>query len=70
LPRFYFHIISTNSFIDDEGVSLDTDQEAMRHAREMAAELVKGLGSMRGAIVIENEEDGRMFEVPLSAWRN
>jgi hypothetical protein len=70
LPRFYFHIISTNSFIDDEGINLEDDQDAMRHARQMAGQLVQGMGPLTGAIVVESEDDGRMFEVPLSSWSN
>jgi hypothetical protein len=70
LPRFYFHIVSTNSFIDDEGISFKDNQEAMHHARQLAAELLQGTGPLKGAIVIENEDDGGMFEVPLSPWSN
>jgi hypothetical protein len=70
LPRFYFHIISTDSFIDDEGINLEDDQDAMRHARQIADELVRSEGGIKGAIVVENEDDGRMFEVPLSSWNN
>lgn len=70
VPRFYFHIISENSFLDDEGTSFDDDQEALRHARQMAAELVQSIGVTKGAIVVENEDDGRMFEVPLTLWSN
>lgn len=70
VPRFYFHIISENSFLDDEGTSFENDQDALRHARELAAELVRSTGVTKGAIVIENEDEGRMFEVPFSQWSN
>jgi hypothetical protein len=66
LPRFYFHIISENTFLDDEGTHFEDDQEALRHARQLAAELVRSVGTTKGAIVVENEDDGRMFDVPLS----
>jgi hypothetical protein len=70
LPRFYFHIISEHTFLDDEGTSFDSEQDAMMHARELAAELVRTTGVMKGAIVVENEDAGGMFEVPLTTWRN
>lgn len=70
LPLFYFHIISENTFLDDEGTRFESEQAAMTHARELAAELVRTTGVLRGAIVVENEDAGRMFEVPLSSWNN
>ncbi|WP_211909531.1 hypothetical protein [Tardiphaga alba] len=51
-------------------MSFDTEQGAMAHARELAAELVRSTGLVRGAIVVENEEAGGLFEVPLATWNN
>lgn len=70
LPLFYFHIISENTFLDDEGTSFGSEQDAMKHARELAAELVRTTGIIIGAIVVENDDAGHMFEVPLSSWEN
>lgn len=70
LPLFYFHIISDHTFLDDEGTNFENEQDAMKHARELAAELVRSTGALRGAIMVENEDAGRMFEVPLSSWNN
>lgn len=70
LPRFYFHIVSDNSFIDDEGLTFDTERDAMDHARQLAAQLVSTTGIVKGAIVVENEDAGGMFEVPLTAWNS
>ncbi len=70
LPLFYFHIISEHTFLDDEGTNFETEQDAMKHARQLAAELVQATGVLRGAIMVENEEAGGMFEVPLSSWNN
>lgn len=67
MPLFYFHIISEHTFLDDEGTSFASEQDAMTHARELAAELVRTTGVLRGAIVVENDDAGGMFEVPLSA---
>jgi hypothetical protein len=69
LTRFFFHIIAENTFLDDEGTSFKDDQEAMRHARELALEMRRGIGVVKGAIVVENEDSGGLFEVPLS-WSN
>lgn len=69
LPLFYFHIIAENTFLDDDGTHFQNDQEALAHARQMAAELVKG-GAARGVIVVESEDDGGMFEVPLRTVHN
>jgi hypothetical protein len=69
LPLFYFHIIAETTFLDDEGTTFQHDQDALAHARQLAAELVKG-GAARGVIVVESEADGGMFEVPLRAWHN
>ncbi|WP_398471233.1 DUF6894 family protein [Tardiphaga sp.] len=70
MPRFYFHIISERTFLDDEGTSFASEQDAMKHARELAAELVRTTGALTGAIVVENEDAGGMFEVPLSSWNS
>jgi hypothetical protein len=70
LPLFYFHIISEHTFLDDEGTSFESEQDAMKHARELAAELVRTTGVIRGTVVVENDDAGRMFEVPLSTWDN
>jgi hypothetical protein len=69
VPRFFFHIIADNTFLDDEGTSFGDDKEAMLHARELALEMTRSIGVVKGAIVIENEDNGGLFEVPLS-WSN
>lgn len=70
MPLFYFHIISEDTFLDEEGTSFKSEQDAMKHARELAAELVRSTGVVKGAIVVENDDAGGMFEVPLSSWNN
>jgi hypothetical protein len=70
LPQFYFHIIAENTFLDDEGTSFTDDQEALLHARQLALELVNTGSASRGVIVVESEQDGGMFEVPLRSWNN
>jgi len=70
LPLFYFHIIASHTFLDDEGTRFESEQDAMTHARELAAELVRTTGVVQGAIVVENDDAGGLFEVPLSSWNN
>jgi len=70
LPLFYFHIMSTDTYLDNEGTNFESEQDAMTHARELAAELVRTTGTTTGAILVENNDVGGMFEVPLSAWKN
>lgn len=70
LPLFYFHIIAENTLLDDEGTSFEGDQEALRHARQMAVELSAGGSARRGVIVVENNDDGGLFEVPLGPWNS
>lgn len=70
LPIFYFHIIADHTFLDDEGTTLAHDQEALAHARDLAAELIKSGSATQGVIVVESEQDGGMFEVPLRTWQN
>lgn len=70
MPLFYFHIISVNTFLDEEGTNFASEQDAMKHARELADELVRTTGVSTGAIVVENDDAGGMFEVPLSSWSN
>jgi hypothetical protein len=69
VTRFFFHIIAENTFLDDEGTNFKDDQEAMLHARQLAMEMVRSIGTIKGAIVVENEDSGGLFEVPLS-WSN
>lgn len=70
MSRFYFHIIAESTLLDDEGVDFGNAQDALRHARVIAAELAKTTGHPRAAVVVESESDGGMFEVPLSTSRH
>ncbi|MET0705491.1 MAG: hypothetical protein ABWY82_01415 [Tardiphaga sp.] len=66
MPRFYFHIVADTTFLDEEGTSFADGKAALLHAKKLAAELVRGLKVKDGTIVVENEDDGALFEVPLS----
>ena len=66
LPLFYFHIVADTTFLDEEGSNFSDGKAALVHAKELAAELVRGLRVQDGTIVVENEDNGELFEVPLS----
>jgi hypothetical protein len=66
LPVFYFHIVSDTTFLDDEGTSFADGKAALLHAKRLAKEMARGLKLKDGTIVVENEDSGELFEVPLS----
>ena len=66
MPLFYFHIVADTTFLDEEGSSFSDGKAALLHAKQLAHELVRGLRVQDGCIVVENEESGELFEVPLS----
>ncbi|MDB5504125.1 MAG: hypothetical protein JWR89_4027 [Tardiphaga sp.] len=66
LPRFYFHIVADTTFLDEEGTSFADGKAALLHAKRLAAELAQGLKLQDGTIVVEDEDSGELFEVPLS----
>jgi hypothetical protein len=66
VPRFYFHIVADTTFLDEEGTNFVDGKAALLHAKQLAAELVRSLNLQDGTIVVENEDDGKLFEVPLS----
>lgn len=66
LPLYYFHIVADTTFLDEEGSRFSDGKAALLHAKELAAELVRGLRLQDGTIVVENEDSGELFEVPLS----
>jgi len=70
VPRFFFHIISEVSFLDDEGTDFADSQAALIHAKELAAEMAKDRPPPDGSIVVENEDDGGLFEIPLTSWNS
>lgn len=70
MPLFYFHIVADTTFLDDEGSTFADSQAALLHARQLAAELAKGLQPHNGTVVVENEDDGALFEVPVASRSN
>ena len=68
MPLFYFHIVAADAtFLDEDGARFANSEAALAHARDLMAELARSLRTLDGAIVVENDDDGELFEVPLSS---
>jgi hypothetical protein len=69
VPLFYFHIVAGDAtFLDESGIQLADDGAALSHAHELATVVAHSRLTRDGTIVIENEDDGGLREVPLTAW--
>jgi hypothetical protein len=67
VPLFYFHLVAHQAtFLDEDGIRLADREQAMAHARDLITELAESLPTNDGIIVVENDDDGELFEVPLS----
>ncbi|MDB5655310.1 MAG: hypothetical protein JWQ94_2923 [Tardiphaga sp.] len=67
VPLFYFHIVAADAtFLDEDGVRFADREAALAHARNLMTELARSLQTRDGTIVVENDDDGELFEVPLS----
>ncbi|WP_299802923.1 hypothetical protein [Tardiphaga sp.] len=54
------------TLLDEDGIRFADSNAAMAHARDLMTELVRSPQTQDGAIVVENEDDGELFEVPRS----
>jgi len=64
MPRYYFHVRRGQmTVVDQEGIELTDNveavQEAQRRGREIATDEV-------GAIIVEDERENRIAELPLN----
>jgi hypothetical protein len=67
VPLFYFHIVAAEAtFLDEDGIRFADSAAALAHARDLMTELARSLPTQDGTIVVENDDDGELFEVPLS----
>ena len=67
MPLFYFHIVAAEiTLLDEDGVRFASRAAALTHARDLMSELARSLQRPNGAIIVENDDDGELFEVPLS----
>ena len=71
MPRYYFHVRRGQlTVIDQVGMELASDieaaLEAARRGREIAkSDTLKGIPTQAGLIIVEDEWDDRVAEVPL-----
>lgn len=66
LPLFYFHIISQSVVLDESGIAFDDARAALQYAAALARDLRTNSDFEDGTIIVENEDDGGLFEVPLA----
>jgi hypothetical protein len=67
LSVYYFHFIARTVLPDAEGTSFQNDQLALAHAEYLAREL-SGSELLPGcAILVSNEQQHPIYEVPLVA---
>lgn len=71
MPRYYFHVRRGQlTVIDQEGMELASDiqaaLEAARRGRDIAkSEALKGIPTQGGLIIVEDQWDHRVVELPL-----
>jgi hypothetical protein len=66
VPRFYFHIVAGSVVLDDVGTVLGDAKAALQHAKTLASDLRDNHALTSGTIVVEDEDAGQLFEVPLA----
>lgn len=66
MPRFYFHIVAGSVLLDEVGTVLGDARAALQHARTLASDLRDTHKLTSGTIVVEDDEAGQLFEVPLA----
>jgi hypothetical protein len=67
MSRYHFHFRAGSSLLRDEIGEVFADaSQALRHAKKIALELVRGGEETTNASIIVAEGDQQLFEVPLS----
>jgi hypothetical protein len=66
VPRFYFHILAEAVILDGTGADFGDGKSALSHANLMARDLQNNRDFAGGSVLVENEESGELFEVPLA----
>ena len=65
MPLFYFHLVAGRAtLLDEDGIRLADREQALAYARDLMTELARNQQTRDGTIVVENEDDGEMYEVP------
>jgi hypothetical protein len=66
VPIYYFHIVAKAVVLDENGTSFDDARAALTHAKMLAGDLRSNDDFSGGSIVVEDEDAGQLFEVPLA----
>ena len=67
VPLFFFHIVTARAtLVDDDGMRLANSAAARAHAQDLTAELARSLQPLSGTMIVECDDNGELFEVPLS----
>lgn len=65
VPLFYFHLVAARATVlDEDGIRLADREKALAYARDLMDELARSVKTTGSVIVVENDDDGEMFEVP------
>lgn len=70
MPRFYFHFVAKTLVEDEAGTTFADAEKAFLHAKMLAAELAQNDLLAGCAIVVANEAEDELFEIPLVSWAN
>jgi len=70
VPRFYFHFVAKTLVPDEAGVSFPDAEKALRHAQVLASELARNELLAGCAIVVADESEDQLFEIPLTPAAN
>ena len=65
VPRFYFHFVAKTLIPDQAGATFADADKALLHARGMASELARSELLAGCTIVVADETEDQLFEVPL-----
>lgn len=70
VPRFYFHFVAKTLVPDEAGASFPDAEKALLHAKVLASELAQNELLAGCAIVVADESEDQLFEVPLTRAAN
>jgi hypothetical protein len=66
VPIYYFHIVAKSVVLDENGTIFDDVRAALAHAKQLASDLRNNDEFSGGTVVVEDEDAGQLFEVPLA----
>jgi hypothetical protein len=69
MPRYHFHFMAKTLMEDHEGRPFPDAEDALRHAKVMAAQFSES-GILFGCTILVAKDDEVLFEVPLSRGMN